>query len=198
MPDPGLLFDLGPPAVAKAAVLSPCGLYRYTLGRTWDDGGTRVNFIMLNPSTADAEVDDPTIKKCVRYAQSWSHGGLVVTNLYAFRATQPKDLWKAVDSVGPDNDEHLEHEARAADIVVCAWGNGGSPVWRKGGWQRGRGPVVLQMLDAWGIEPRMLKVTGEGMPAHPLYLPEDLVPKTWEETPKPDLMWVPVGFDLRR
>lgn len=148
------------PGVERGAILSNCRSYRYTLWRHWGEGARRVNFIMLNPSTADASKPDP---------------------------------------IGPENDDHLAFEAKAAAIVVCAWGNGGSPVWRerKRCWERGRGPIVLGKLKAWGIEAHALRITGEGMPEHPLYLPAELAPRPLVDAPRPDLMWLPVGFDAK-
>src|SRR5581483_9586135 len=96
--------------------------YRYSLARFFGDGGV-VNFIMLNPSTADAETDDPTIRRCLGFAKAWGYGTLVVTNLFAYRATDPAELAKAGDPVGPDNDTRLWSEAQLSDLVVCAWGN---------------------------------------------------------------------------
>src|SRR5262245_19133112 len=91
----------------KEALISPCGLYRYWLTRTWDNSLRRVCWVMLNPSTADAEQDDPTIRRCVGFARSWGAGGIIVVNLFAFRASDPKALLRAADPVGPDNDGHI-------------------------------------------------------------------------------------------
>ena len=108
------------------AILSPCGRYRYRLER--DLGAltaTRgaVAFIMLNPSTADATTDDPTIRRCIGYARAWGYARLIVGNAYAWRSTDPAGLWTAGPGpVGPDNDQHLEQIARDAEPVVCAWG----------------------------------------------------------------------------
>ncbi|MGH3977119.1 MAG: DUF1643 domain-containing protein, partial [Pseudonocardiaceae bacterium] len=119
------LFEV-PGIPTSDAVLSGCGRYRYQLTRTWDPGQQRATFIMLNPSTADAADDDPTIRRCTSYARSWGLGGLMVVNLYAYRATDPADLWKVDDPVGPDNDDHLRAVlAAATDVgapVVAAWG----------------------------------------------------------------------------
>lgn len=145
-----------------SAVISPCGLYRYTLTRRWGSGQT-VNFIMLNPSTADASVDDPTIRRCIGFAKSWRLAGLVVTNLFAFRATDPADLWKAADPVGPENDRHIWEQAAEASLVICAWGNHGA--------KNGHADAVRAMLGTIGVELYALKLTGEGQPIHPLYQP---------------------------
>ena len=111
-----------------SAVISECGRYRYTLQR---DGvvnasnGTVV-FCMLNPSTADASIDDPTIRRCRGFAERWGCAGLMVVNLYGLRATDPRELQRVsrADAIGPDNDEWLGKVAAAARDVVCAWGAG--------------------------------------------------------------------------
>ena len=104
--------------------------HRYILRRSWIGNGGVVNFIMLNPSTADEISDDATIRRCVGFAKRWGFSGLVVTNLFAYRATQPSDLcsllatnggWR--EAVGEDNTAHLSREARMAHLVVCAWGD---------------------------------------------------------------------------
>ncbi|HEX2136504.1 MAG TPA: DUF1643 domain-containing protein [Microvirga sp.] len=105
----------------REALFSPCGAYRYRLARRWAEG-PMVAFIMLNPSTADGSIDDPTIRRCIGYAQTWGYGALAVGNLYALRATEPAELRRARDPTGPDNDRHLEGMTRAAARVVCAWG----------------------------------------------------------------------------
>jgi hypothetical protein len=156
------------PDVEKAALLSPCGLYRYTLRRAWDEGGRVVNFVMLNPSTADAEEDDATIRRCVGYARSWGFGSLLVTNLFAFRSTDPAGLLKAADPVGPDNDRHVRAAAAAAGLVVCAWG--AHPL------APPRARDVTRMLLLEGREPHAISLTRSGQPAHPLRLPARYAP----------------------
>lgn len=100
------LFPMPGPS-AHDAVLSTCGRYRYRLTRTWSQNRPPATFIMLNPSTADAHEDDKTIRRCIGYARRWGLGGLVVVNLYGYRSTNPDELWKVEDPVGPDNDHHL-------------------------------------------------------------------------------------------
>jgi len=112
--------------MVRSAVISPCGLYRYRLSRQWTEPSYSLAFVMLNPSTADAEVDDPTIRRCIGFARREGYGGIEVVNLYAFRATSPDDLWKAKDPCGPENEGHLISIARASvgygTPIVCAWG----------------------------------------------------------------------------
>lgn len=150
-------------AVTAEAVLSPCGTYRYELRRTWASGPV-CGWIMCNPSTADAQADDPTIRRCVGFARSWGYAGIVVRNLYALRATDPRLLARHADPVGPDNDSSLM-DAVANEITVCAWGGHG----RRGD------PVRSALADA-GAALHFLAVTRAGVPRHPLYLPAGLTP----------------------
>lgn len=165
----------------SSAVISDDGLYRYRLSRIWDRGTPPVCFVMLNPSTADAFTNDATIRRCVRYAHSWKwrpnhpskdwagYGGLEVVNLFAYRATDPLQMMKADDPVGPDNDRHIIETCKHAGMVVCAWGVHG--VWRN------RDDDVLQLLLGLDITPHYLQRTGNGSPRHPLYLRADLRPQ---------------------
>lgn len=93
----------------KGAIISGCGKYRYSLWRTWDKKLPKVMFIMLNPSTADAYEDDPTIRRCINFAKSWGYGGIVVGNLFAYRATNPKKLILIDDPSGSANHHYLTH-----------------------------------------------------------------------------------------
>jgi hypothetical protein len=150
-----------------AAVFSPCGRYRYVLWRHWGGPGGEAMIVGLNPSTADAERNDPTIRRCIAFARNWGYAGLCMTNLFAYRATKPADLVAADDPVGPDNDAWLREVAEHAAIVVAAWGVHGV--------FRGRGDAVVTML------PRLhcLRPTKDGHPGHPLYLPQGLSPVPW-------------------
>lgn len=153
---------------SRSAVLSECGTYRYVLTRAVQSRGVgTVNFVMLNPSTADASVDDPTVRRCLGYARDWGYGHLVITNLFAFRSTDPRTLIRAEDPIGPENDRHLLMEATAADLVVCGWGE-------RGGLHE-RAAVVLKLLSRVEV-PHCLAMTKSGQPGHPLYLPANLRP----------------------
>ena len=151
------------------ADISECGLYRYLLTRTWDETLPVCLFIMLNPSTADADVDDPTIRRCMGFARSWRYGGVRVVNLYALRTTDPKGLWEVDDPVGWRNETMIEKEAAHAGLVVCAWGTKGLA----------RAQVVVNLLHRIGVAPTVLRLTKGGHPAHPLYLPKSLKPQPW-------------------
>lgn len=145
----------------SGAVLSPDEKYRYLLTRERAAGPALV-FVMLNPSTADDRVDDPTIRRCLRFAAREGAGRLVVVNLFAIRATDPRELARHPDPVGPRNDEFLLMHCRPASRVVAAWGNGGS--------LHGRDRQVAGMLAHAGVSLTCLGVTGSGAPRHPLYV----------------------------
>jgi len=150
------------------AIISECGKYRYSLSRIWDDDKPMVLFVMLNPSTADGDQDDPTIRRCIGFAKSWGYGGLWVGNLLAYRATNPKDLKSVADPFGPDNEIHLMQMAIEADLLVCAWGN---PNITKNMMHR------TKLITGLGLVPHFLELSKDGTPKHPLYLKSNLKPK---------------------
>jgi hypothetical protein len=156
-----------------SATFSPCRTYRYTLMRQWESGTPDFAvFIGLNPSTADEVYDDPTIRRCIGFARSWGMGGLVMLNLFAFRATRPADMFGEVsfiDIVGPENDGHISDVCDLAQIVVAAWGNHGKFM--------GRDAKVRALVP--GLQ--VLRLNKDGSPAHPLYLPARLTPIPWKE-----------------
>jgi hypothetical protein len=147
--------------ISTSAVFSPCDAYRYRLKRTWHARGKVVAFIGLNPSTADATADDPTIRRCVGFAKAWGFGGVAVVNLFAFRATDPRELKRAADPTGPENDAHLLAVATEASKVIAAWGVHGS--------HRGRDEEVIELLRGTGVRVACLERTNAGHPRHPLY-----------------------------
>lgn len=157
--------------LANAAELSADGLYRYSLTRVWDAAKGKVVFIGLNPSTADASVDDPTIRRCVGFAQALGAGRLVMLNLFAWRATDPADLPGYRRAVGPDNDEALRRESAGALYVIAAWG--AFPLAAE------RAAEVRTLLSARGPM-HCLRRTKSGAPSHPLYLPANLRPIPYE------------------
>jgi len=152
------------------ATLSECGQYRYDLVRSWDEDKNYVCFVMLNPSTADAKKDDPTIRRCIGYAQLWGYGGLVVVNLFAYRATDPGEI-RLMDynrAVGPDNDAFIKLWTRTCPMVVAAWGAFGR--------KRNRDLTVMKMLNKYQVKVHCLGLTEGQDPKHPLYLSKDLKP----------------------
>ena len=153
------------------ATFSGDRVHRYLLTRTWDEELPTVNFLMLNPSTADAFRLDPTNRRCVGFAQAWGYGSMVTTNIFAYRSTDPAGLQTATDPVGPDNDEAILSAAGSADLVIAAWGTHGE--------LHNRGATVKTMLDSAGIELQLLRLTKHGHPGHPLYVSADTVPSKW-------------------
>lgn len=148
----------------KGAEFSTCRNYRYALWRVWDTAKPYTLFVCLNPSTADEVADDPTLVRCMNFAQSWGYGGVCMANLFAYRATKPANLLAAKDPIGSKNDEWLLNLANDADLVVAAWGNLGMHL--------GRAREVMNMLPNL----HCLKINKSGEPAHPLYLRADLRP----------------------
>jgi len=164
---------VGPDGVATAT-FDPTRAYRFRLTRTWDPDLPRVNFLMLNPSTADAQVIDPTVRRCVGFARTWGFGTLVVTNIFAFRATDPAVLAQLDDPVGSGNDGAITDAAVSAERVVVAWGTRGSHL--------DRGDRVAGLLADHGVAAMTLRVTRDGHPAHPLYQRGDTIPVPWSRS----------------
>ncbi len=151
------------------AWFSPCRRWRYLLWRRWDETKPLANFLMLNPSTADEVKLDPSCTRARLYAERWGYGALVVTNLFGWRATDPRQMKAVKDPVGRDNDRAILAAARQAAIVVCAWGNHGA--------HRERSARVKALLRETSLH--MLRLNASGEPAHPLYLPAALEPARW-------------------
>ena len=149
--------------------LSPCGTWRYLLERDLGEGVGTLNFILLNPSTADAVRNDPTVTRCIGFARRWGFRRLLVTNAFALRATDPAALRQAPDPVGPQNDRYLVRTARRADRVVCGWGIHGA--------LNNRESEVLALLRARRLE--HLGLTQDGRPRHPLYLRAETAPQPY-------------------
>ena len=154
---------------STGASFSACGRYRYSLWRRWDKSQPYCLFLMLNPSTADALDNDPTIERCERRARAMGFGGLHVVNLFAWRSTDPRALALADDPVGPANDRAIARAAKKAGQVICGWGNDGALL--------GRDAAVLALLRKFGVEPYALAVNKDGTPRHPLYVAYSVQPK---------------------
>jgi len=151
----------------SGAEFSDCRKWRYLLWRRWDAKGPVANFLMLNPSTADELKLDPTCARARAYAEAWGYGSLIVTNVFAWRSTDPKALRQVKDPVGAGNDAAILRAAKESDLVICAWGNHGL----------GRSQHIRKLLS--GIPLHALKVTGSGEPGHPLYLKKSLKAAPW-------------------
>jgi hypothetical protein len=149
--------------LSGGATSGDSGQYRYRLWRTWSKTRPAVAFIMLNPSTADAETDDATIRRCLGFARTWDAGGIEVVNLFAWRSSRPRDLRRAIDPVGSDNDTAIRDAVRRCPIVVAAWGNHGA--------LSDRDRLVVKMLGPLRLV--CLGLTRQRHPRHPLYVPGD-------------------------
>lgn len=154
-------------SIEKGALLSPCERYRYRLWRTWNDEHPPLLWIMLNPSTADATRDDATIRVCAARAMRMGYGGIDVVNLFALRATDPQELYRAEHPISDPNDPG-RNDWEIRDLlhsrhVVCAWGAHGRHL--------NRGEFVLRMIRAAGVIPQALRLTKAGQPCHPLRIP---------------------------
>ncbi|MDE2202706.1 MAG: DUF1643 domain-containing protein [Burkholderiaceae bacterium] len=155
--------------IKRSAVISECGRYRHILRRSWDASRPALTFIMLNPSTADADQDDPTIRKCIGFADRIGYGSIIVVNLFDYRATKPADLKRASFPSSAENGWWIAKAMQeSAGDVICAWG------------VNARGltmPVeVLRAIRNAGHVPYALRLTEDGIPWHPLMLPYSCVP----------------------
>lgn len=154
------LFDIDD--VESWAIISPCGFYRYELGRRWGDGPL-LDWVMLNPSTADGDTDDPTIKRCMRFAKDWGFNGIRVTNLFAYRATDPDALGKNFsDPFGPQNGDYLQ--SWDGPITVCAWGSHRAI-------ENMKTKHLEVLFEREDVAFMCLGVNKDGSPKHPLYVP---------------------------
>jgi len=150
---------------------SHCRSYRYLLARRWGLGPT-VTYIMLNPSTADEVQNDPTVERCQRRAIADGFDGLNVVNLFAYRATDPAEMKKALDPVGQENGLHILAAALMSKRVVCAWGSHGN--------FNGRADEVLSLLRMVKVQPFCLGLNQDGQPKHPLYVGYEVKPRLME------------------
>lgn len=157
-------------SINRDALISPTGTHRYLLTRSWAMREPHTCFIMLNPSTADASVDDPTIRRCMGFARAWGSGSIAVVNLFAFRATNPKALRQERDPIGHENNMHIQLAVEDAERIVLAWGAQGDLY--------DRDLEVLDLLKSYQLY--TLGVTKAGHPKHPLYLKRDAELSPWE------------------
>jgi hypothetical protein len=160
-----------PPEVTSHAEFSPDQRYRFVLTRAWDIlPSSYAMFVGLNPSTATAEVDDPTVQKCWRWSRAWGFGSFAMLNVYAYRARDPRALRAVEDPVGAGNDALLSEYARGAALVVAAWGVGIG--------DRERLRRIRELLSS-AADVHCLGENDDGSPRHPLYLPRDTQPRLW-------------------
>jgi hypothetical protein len=157
---------------ASTAVYSPCEAYRYLLTRVWNPEGGKALFVMLNPSTATEVQNDPTVERCERRARALGFGAFRVTNIFAFRATDPRVMRAVADPIGPGNDAAIADSAQGwADRIICAWGTHGAHL--------GRGAQVERLLRDTGRPLFTLGLSQGGHPKHPLYIGYDRQPELW-------------------
>ena len=159
----------------STAIYSDCERYRYSLTRIWDPDGRRVLFIMLNPSTATEVQNDPTVERCERRARALGFGAFQVTNIFAWRDTDPKAMRAAADPVGPQNDATIQAGVDWADQIIAAWGTHGVHL--------GRGGQVEQLLRETRQNVHHLSLTKHGHPKHPLYISYSCQPTLWFPSP---------------
>ncbi len=157
--------------LTRSARLSPDGRFRHVLGRTWTPAGLQIAFIGLNPSVADADVDDPTCRRCVRFAQDSGFGRLVMVNLFAFRATRPAELWASGPAQSSDEDAVMAKILGSVDRVVACWGAVPQAT--------DRARQVLAIAAAHAQPVYVLGLSKHGHPRHPLYLPASARPQPW-------------------
>lgn len=156
----------------STAIYSRCEAYRYSLSRVWNHGTARALFVLLNPSTATELQNDPTVERCERRARALGFGSFVVTNVFAYRATDPQVMRRQPDPVGPANDSVILAAAETADQIVCAWGSHGVHL--------DRAAQVTALLRATGRPLFHLGLTRAGQPKHPLYISYSVQPMLWQ------------------
>jgi len=167
------LFDEPATELQSGAVISPCGEYRYRLWRRWNDLQPVMVWVMLNPSTADASQDDPTIRRCIGFAKREGFGSIDVLNVFALRATNPDALLSHRDPFGPDNEEWLLgcRQRHAMSQLVLGFGAIHSP------------RLLSHYKRAWcafvQAKPNCFGITKAGWPRHPLYLPGNAAIQEW-------------------
>ena len=147
---------------ASVALYSDCEKYRYALTRVWDEKGKRALFVMLNPSTATEVQNDPTVERCERRARALGFGGFRVCNIFAYRATDPRDMRAQSDPTGPENQSAILKAAVWADTIICAWGTHGEHL--------GQGQMIETLLRGQPKPLFHLGLSKAGHPKHPLYI----------------------------
>ena len=139
-------------------------IYRYLLYRKWGNSNKKITWIMLNPSTADETVDDPTIRRCIRFAKQFGATELDIVNLFAYRSTNPKNLYHIANPIGKENDTYIIKSLETSFIVILGWGNHGKLLNRSK-------EVISNLLKPYNDKVFALKILKNGEPGHPLYIP---------------------------
>lgn len=173
-----MIFKLMNTAITeRSATFANDGMFRNTLLRMWDPSLPRVVFIMLNPSTADAEKDDQTIRTLIAFAQLWGYGSLMVVNLFTLRATDPKEMKKHPCPQGPDCERSIEEALDHPSTTLCvlAWGQHGSHL----GQDRKILDLIMSRKWRWHMGVKCFGRTKAGFPKHPLYLRRDTKLEDW-------------------
>ena len=147
----------------SSAITDSAHVYRYMLFRVWDETLPNVCFCMLNPSTADASTDDPTVRRCINFAKSWGFGSLTVVNVYAYRTSSPRELKLVEDPIGPLNLLFVAKATQQAAITLAAWGVHGGAM----------ASLILPLLQ----NPYCIGCTTAGHPRHPLYVASKTEPR---------------------
>lgn len=158
----------------KSAVISDCGKYRYKLTRRWGGDVFTTLFIMLNPSTADMDKDDPTIRRCINFTKYWGGNVIEIVNLFSYRTTNPENLKTIIDPVGPRNKKYIFDALKNSGIVICAWG--GNKFGKRQAFIMRTWFKEYEELYGDRINPHALGITKEGYPRHPLYLKKRIEP----------------------
>ena len=165
-----------PPTIQRSACFDSTGQYRYQLDRQWDETLPAIALVMLNPSRADHQHDDPTLRRCMRLAQDWQYGSLTVVNLFAYCTSSPQVLKAVDDPIGVENDAAILQACQQAPCILLAWGNAGTLH------QRDR--IVLELLTPWRDRCHCLGLTRAGQPRHPLYIPRKTQPRPFVCMPR--------------
>jgi len=155
----------------STAIYSPCEAYRYSLTRIWEPSGKRALFIMLNPSTATETQNDPTVERCERRSRTLGYGAFRVTNIFAYRATDPKVMRAQTDPIGPENMKTIAQSCDWATDIICAWGTHGEHM--------SQGPAVEKLLRDKRVSTKHLGLSKAGHPKHPLYIGYATQPMIW-------------------
>jgi hypothetical protein len=152
----------------NACIFSPDRKYRYTLVHVWDQQKEMIAFIGLNPSTADENQLDPTLRRIKGYATDWGYGSFAMLNLFAYRSTDPSILYEIQDPIGPENDRYITAVSHKTNLVIACWGNHGE--------LHNRGEDICRILKP-SISLKCLQLTKSNQPSHPLYLKKELRPR---------------------